>query len=298
MLVGYLGAVIGRWPGASSVRSSHVPITMGTERFQSLDTESFRITRAWFPPGSVLGMHTHDRASFAVMLGGGFRTDIARKTLDCASGSAWTEPLGDRHANFVSAEGAHVVVLQPDSRKDELLGPMRHLFDEVHLLRHAGVVDYSRRIAGEIGAPDALSRLCAEALAVMLLADAARLRSREGNGNTMPGWLKVARDLLHERWRDGIGLSEIAAAVGVHPVHCTRMFRRYYGQSITTYIRKLRLEWAVRELEQLERPISTVAVEAGFSDQSHFTRACKRHLGVTPAEYRKCKTGVQSGHPR
>jgi AraC family transcriptional regulator len=280
------------------VRSPHVPITMGTERFQSLETESFRITQAWFPPGSVLDKHTHDRGSFAVMLGGGFRTDIACTTLDCATGFAWTEPLGERHANFVSAEGARVVVLQPDGRKDELLSPMGRLFGEVHLLRHAGVVTYSRRIAGEIGAPDALSRLCVDALAVMLLADAARLRSREGNGNTMPGWLKVARDILHERWRDGIGLSEIAAAVGVHPVHCTRMFRRYYGQGVGTYVRKLRLDWAVRELEQRERPISTVAIEAGFSDQSHFTRECKRHLGVTPAEYRKCKAGAQYGHPR
>jgi AraC family transcriptional regulator len=246
----------------------------------------------------VLDKHTHDRGSFAVMLSGGFRTDIACTTLDCATGFAWTEPLGERHANFVSAEGARVVVLQPDGRKDELLSPMRRLFGEVHLLRHAGVVTYSRRIAGEIDAPDALSHLCVDALAVMLLADAARLRSREANGNTMPGWLKVARDILHERWRDGIGLSEIAAAVGVHPVHCTRMFRRYYGQSVGTYVRKLRLDWAVRELEQRERPISTVAVEAGFSDQSHFTRECKRHLGVTPAEYRKCKAGAQSGHPR
>jgi AraC family transcriptional regulator len=271
---------------------------MGTQRFQSLETESFRVTQAWFPPRSVLDRHTHDRSVFAVMLRGGFRTDIAHKGLDCVSGFAWTEPLGESHANFVGAEGAHVVVLQPDGRRDELLSSMTHLFGEVHLLRHAGVVDYSRRIAGEVDAPDALSRLCVDALAVMLLADAARLRSHDGNGNRMPGWLKVARDILHDRWRNGIGVSEIAAAVGVHPVHCTRMFRRYYGQSVGTYVRKLRLDWAMRELEQLERPISTVAVDAGFSDQSHFTRECKRHFGFTPAEYRKCKAGAQTRHPR
>jgi AraC family transcriptional regulator len=265
---------------------SHVPITMGTQRFKSLDAGSFRITRAWFPPGSVLEKHTHDRAVLAVMLRGGFRTDIAHQSLACDAGYAWTEPLGEAHANHVGAEGAYVVVIQPDGRDVELLTPMASLFGEVALLRHARVVEYSRRIAAEVDACDALNRLCLEALSLLLVADAARLRSRDGNGNRMPAWLKGARDMLHDCWRDRIGVSEMAAAAGVHPVHFARMFRRYHGASVGTYARKQRLDWAARELENFERCISAIALEAGFSDQSHFTRECKRHLGYTPAEYR------------
>jgi AraC family transcriptional regulator len=220
------------------------------------------------------------------MLRGNFRTDIQRRNLSCDPGFAWTEPLGERHANHAGSEGAHVVVIQPDAGKHELLSPLTRLLGDVSLLRHPRVIDHARRITAELRTPDTLNGLCVEALAVMLLADAARVKSRDGNGNRVPAWLKLARDLLHDRWRDGLNLSQVAASVCMHPVHFTRMFRRYYGQSVGAYVRRLRLDWAVRELESSERPISAVALEAGYSDQSHFTRECKRHYGFTPAAYR------------
>lgn len=263
-----------------------VPITMGTQRFHAVDGDSFRVTEAWFPSGSVLDQHTHDRASLAVMLCGNFRTDIVRRSLSCDVGFAWTEPLGETHANLAGPDGAHVVVIQPDGRAEELSRPLTRLLGDVGLFRHAGVVAHARRISAELQTPDPLSGLCVEALGMMLLADAARVRSRDGNGNRVPEWVKVARDVLHDRWREGVTVSQVAHALSVNPVHFTRMFRRYYGHSVGEYVRRLRLDWAVRELESSKRPISMVALEAGYSDQSHFTRECKRHFGFTPAAHR------------
>ena len=54
-----------------------VPVTMGSPRFRSLDTEAFSITDAWFPPGEVLHAHTHARGIFATMVEGSFDTTIA-----------------------------------------------------------------------------------------------------------------------------------------------------------------------------------------------------------------------------
>ena len=253
----------------------------------SRSTREAFASREPVPTGFRAEKHTHDRAVIAVMLPRGFAGQRAH-SIACDAGFAWTEPLGEAHANHVGAEGAYVVVIQPDGRDVELLAPMASLFDEVALLRHARVVEYSRRIAAEIDARDALNALCLEALAMMLLADAARLRSRDGNGNRMPAWLKVARDMLHDRWRDGISVSHVAAVAGVHPVHfagCSAL----HGAS-GSYVRKLRLEWAARELESRERRISAIALEAGFSDQSHFTRECKR-TGLHPAEYRSAMRG-------
>ena len=69
-------------------------------------------------------------------------------------------------------------------------------------------------------------------------------------------------------------------------MHLTRTFRRHYGHSIGSYVRALRLEWALGELAASDQPISHVACAAGFSDQSHFTRECKKRHGVTPGLYR------------
>ncbi|HVT38224.1 MAG TPA: hypothetical protein VHE78_04230, partial [Gemmatimonadaceae bacterium] len=83
----------------------HVPVTLGSPEFRSVDTRSGVVTHAWFPPGTALPPHTHDRPIVAVMLEGGFRTSIARRELECSARCFWTEPLGERHANTAGAEG-------------------------------------------------------------------------------------------------------------------------------------------------------------------------------------------------
>ncbi|MEX2151957.1 MAG: AraC family transcriptional regulator [Gemmatimonadaceae bacterium] len=160
------------------------------------------------------------------------------------------------------------------------------MLDEVHLLRQANFMIEAQRIAGEIGTRDNLSALCADALAMMLLSGATRSKYREENGNRPPPWLLRARDLLNDEWRNTVRLTDVAREVGVHPAHLARTFSAYFGESIGSYLRKLRLNWALAQLTARDGPIAPVALEAGFSDQSHFTRECRRHMGVTPAAYR------------
>ena len=43
---------------------------------------------------------------------------------------------------------------------------------------------------------------------------------------------------------------------------------------------------ARHQLSERHRPLSQIAAEAGFADQSHFTRTFKRFTGLTPRQYR------------
>jgi AraC family transcriptional regulator len=102
-----------------------------------------------------------------------------------------------------------------------------------------------------------------------------------------PGrWLQEAYELLQERFRETPTAAEIAAQVGVHPSHLARCFRAYYRESLGGCVRRLRLEWAAGELVRSDVPLAFLANEAGFVDQSHFTRSFKSRFGMTPARYR------------
>ena len=57
--------------------------------------------------------------------------------------------------------------------------------------------------------------------------------------------------------------------------------------SVATYARALRLEWATSAVASTDDTLTRIALDAGFADQSHFTRSFKRHHGVTPGRYRE-----------
>ena len=63
-------------------------------------------------------------------------------------------------------------------------------------------------------------------------------------------------------------------------------FRRYYSCSPGEYLRRKRLHVARGKLADATVSLAQIASDAGFADQSHFTRAFKRFTGVTPGRYR------------
>src|SRR5262249_40933972 len=99
-------------------------------------------------------------------------------------------------------------------------------------------------------------------------------------------WLHQARELLGERYSELPTAAEIASEIGVHPAHLARAFRAQYGESLGECVRRLRLESAAERLVGSDVPLVSLARDAGFVDQSHFTRAFRRQFGITPGRYR------------
>jgi AraC-like DNA-binding protein len=63
-------------------------------------------------------------------------------------------------------------------------------------------------------------------------------------------------------------------------------FRRFYKSTMGEYIRRLRVDFACRQISQRETPLTQIALAAGFSSQSHFCTAFRRVTRMTPTEYR------------
>ncbi len=114
---------------------------------------------------------------------------------------------------------------------------------------------------------------------------AARERELRLTG-TLPRWLADARSYLHDPGQVG-SLSELATAVGVHPVTLARGFRKAYGCSVGAYLRWLRVARAAHELTETDAPLAEIALAAGFADQSHFSNVFRREMGLSPSAFRR-----------
>jgi AraC family transcriptional regulator len=263
-----------------------VPVTLGSSRFTSTEVHGLLVTEAHFPPGLVLPMHLHERATIAIMLEGSFDCVFPTRTLACGPGVLHTEPAEEQHGNRVGTGGAHVVVVQPDSRAIGVLGAQARLLERVNHAPHTRAVGLAWRLARELHCSDAAAALAIEGLVLEVLAEAVRSHRLEGARAPLPGWLAQAQEYVHAQFRRSFRIADVAREVNVSPVRLARRFRRHFGLSLAAYTRKLRLEWAGVELASGEEPLAVIARRAGFADQSHFTRAFRQHTGLTPQRFR------------
>lgn len=241
-----------------------------------------------FPANLVLPKHDHERTIFAVFLAGSMEVEFARDRFQCRPGTVQVHPRGERHRQRYHDVGARIIVIEPDPGALERLGPAASaLLSTISHFRHGEVLDLAQRLTREIRHPDSVTPLAAEAIVLEILARASRVDERRRLATTPPAWLERAHDMIQASFLDSPSIADVADEVDVHPTHLARTFRSHFRVPIGRHIRRLRLDWAADQLLETSEPIGRIALRAGFSDQSHFTRAFRRYSGQTPARYRR-----------
>lgn len=261
-----------------------VPVTMGSPVFRAMALDGFDVVEAWFPPREYLARHAHDRACVAMMLEGSFELAIGGRLQPCPPTAIATEPAGESHSNRIGSAGARVVVIQPDPRRADLLRPFDRVLDRPTHRHHAGIASRAAQLARELDRPDDLAPLAAESAVLEILVVLGRLALE--TERLPPRWLLRARDLVHARFREPLRIADLAREVDVHPGHLARAFRQHFRMTLGSYVRSLRLDWVAQRLLRSEESLASLALAAGFADQSHLTRAFKGHSGLTPRAYR------------
>jgi AraC-like DNA-binding protein len=99
--------------------------------------------------------------------------------------------------------------------------------------------------------------------------------------------IEAAVDFIRDNFRKKILIGELSQRTGLSPRQFDRKFKDAFGISPQQFILKTRILAGCDGLANLRRPISDIAFELGFCDQSSFTRHFQKHMGVTPLQYRK-----------
>ena len=98
----------------------------------------------------------------------------------------------------------------------------------------------------------------------------------------------IIQDILlyvDEHLTEELNAELLARAAGFSTYHFCRVFQWYVGYSVMEYVRLRRLAFAVSELSS-GRKLIEIAMEYGFDTHSGFSKAFKRHFGVSPEMYR------------
>lgn len=89
-------------------------------------------------------------------------------------------------------------------------------------------------------------------------------------------------------------VSAVIARSGLPERTFKRRFAHATGMSPIEYVHTLRLEAAKEQLETTNAVIEAIAENVGYEDGSFFRRLFRRHVGITPAEYRRRFSALRS----
>jgi AraC-like DNA-binding protein len=96
--------------------------------------------------------------------------------------------------------------------------------------------------------------------------------------------IRRARRYIETYFAQGVSLTELAGHVSLSPYYLLRVFRAEVGMPPYAYLESVRIRQA-QQLIQAGQSLAEVAVEVGFSSQSHLTDRFKQIIGVTPGLY-------------
>lgn len=97
--------------------------------------------------------------------------------------------------------------------------------------------------------------------------------------------LQRALRYVDEHLSQPLRVTELAAAACVSRFHLVRLFRSGTGASPLRYVRRRRIERARQLLPVAQLPMSCLAQQLGFFDQSHFVRSFRAETGCSPGQY-------------
>jgi AraC-like DNA-binding protein len=99
-----------------------------------------------------------------------------------------------------------------------------------------------------------------------------------------PAAVRRARDFIEVHYAESISLTQLGSVVSLSPFHFARAFQKQVGLPPHAYLETVRIRKARESLDKGERLVD-VALNVGYSDQSHFTHRFRRVLGITPGQY-------------
>jgi AraC family transcriptional regulator len=241
------------------------------------------VSRIQFDAHQEIEPHSHKHACFGIIVAGASSETFDHRTFSLERGALLFRPAEAVHRDRVGQSGAECVAIELTEHFMALRAAGIPLSEPIKGKSEAAV-QFGARLLQQMQFGDDLTPMAIEGITLELLAYYGRYKEPS---HAPPAWLYRAREIIDDSAGRRLTLGEISQGAGVHPVHLAQVFRRHFGCTVGTYIRRRRIESAAIALRSSGRSIAEIALDCGFSDQAHLTSVFRAVMGVTPAAYRR-----------
>lgn len=107
----------------------------------------------------------------------------------------------------------------------------------------------------------------------------------------LPVVILAKRYIERHYYKQDLTLQEVAQEVNVSPSYLSRLLKEELGSSFIDYLTQVRIQYAIKFMENPSYKIYEIADKVGYNTQHYFSTAFKKVMGVSPSNYVK-----EAGH--
>jgi AraC family transcriptional regulator len=259
---------------------------LGDSTVTAREVHGFQVAEINYPAGLELSRHSYQHAQLIYVLDGEYtETHDRGSEIRCQSRSLRYMPPNLAHANSCES-GARCLVITIAPEMLARVADSNKALDRPASIETPVSMWLTQKLYREFQEADSSSALSLEGILLELLAETAR-HAGSGPVRIVPEWLRVARAYVETNYLRPLSLADIARVAHVHRVHLARQFRSYFSTSVGEFLRRKRVEHACHLVSTTNCSLAEVAIDCGFSDQSHFSATFRKMMGQTPARFRE-----------
>lgn len=240
------------------------------------------VARVRYGPGFHQTMHADDRVQISVVLAGRLVERVGRVEEHASPLSLVVKARGVEHADTYGAGGVLIGSLALEGAEGERLLDRRTPLPDWQWSNTSVALRSMLRLVDRV--TDARGAFDADDADVLDVLASVTVRSPPTVAGVPPAWITRVREQFDDGDLPRVGI--VAGQAGVHPVYLARVFRRWYGCSVSTYLQRVRVARSAALLPARPASLAHLASSMGFSDQAHFCRRFKDATGMTPGRYR------------
>ena len=120
-----------------------------------------------------------------------------------------------------------------------------------------------------------------------MIMDYATLVAQLAVGGEYNYFLRTITSYIREHLDERLTVDQIAEAMHMNRSYLSTKFKKETGRSLSSYVIDTKLKKSMEYLRNTDKPIIEIVNLLGFSSQGYFQNVFKRHIGITPGQYRE-----------
>ncbi len=248
----------------------------------SLQTNSFLVSSTKHANGLISPAHSHSYGVIHYVTSGIYEEQIGDTQFEVEERQLLYKPPNLQHANSFQLGGSQTYRIEfSDALLERLPLPTKPL-----QMRRTLITDLFHRIGTELIRSDDLSKVAVESAVWGILCEIIRSDREVDDRTESKQMVLEVVEILRSNLRQPPTVATLAEKLRIHPSQLSRVFKKYTGVTISGFLKRHRVEVSMELLSQTDLSLATIAIECGFSDQSHFSRNFREITSTSPSQWR------------